>query len=108
MKKFLEKKYINSGFVIALIILISVNIVIYINLRFHFEDETIIKNSLTIIQVSEALYSNIIEAESDLRGYTITNNEVYYREIKPALYSVDSSFQILNSIIQDSSERIFT
>jgi len=100
-----EKKYINIGFVIALLILVSVNIVIYINIRFHFEDEVIITKSLSIIQSSEALYSNIIEAETNRRGYLITGNDEFMKEYYPSMNSIDSSFSDLNSKITDPDEK---
>ncbi len=106
MKRLLEKKYINLGFIIALIILISVNVVIYFNIRFHFEDETVITKSLTVIQISETLYSNLIEAETNRRGYLITSNEEFLKDYYPALYSIDSIYRQLNSVVSDSSEKM--
>ena len=106
MKRLLEKKYINLGFIVALIILISVNVVIYLNIRFHFEDEIVITKSLTIIQISEALYSNLIEAETNRRGYLITSNEEFLKDYYPSLYSIDSVFTQLNSIVSDPSEKL--
>jgi len=86
-------------------ILISVNIVIYLNIRFHFEDEEIITKSLLVIQSSEALYSNIIEAETNRRGYLITSNEEFLKEYSPSVKSIDSSFSYLNSIVTEESGR---
>jgi PAS domain S-box-containing protein len=100
-----EKKYINIGFIAALLILISVNIVIYLNIRFHFEDEEIITRSLRIIESSEALYSNIIEAETNRRGFLITNNEEFIKDYYPSVNSIDSAYSILLSIVTDYGER---
>lgn len=106
MEKIPEKKYINTGFVIALLILITVNILIYLNIRFHYEDESIITKSLTIIQSSEELYSNIIEAETNRRGYLITGNDEFMREYYPSVNAIDSSFSALNKLITDSREKL--
>ncbi|NOS85655.1 MAG: PAS domain S-box protein [Ignavibacteria bacterium] len=105
MNRLPEKKYINIGFIAALLILISVNIVIYLNIRFHFEDEEIITRSLRIIESSEALYSNIIEAETNRRGFLITNNEEFMKEYYPSVNSIDSAYSILLSIVTDYGER---
>ncbi|HWA05343.1 MAG TPA: PAS domain S-box protein [Ignavibacteria bacterium] len=105
VKRIPEKKYINIGFIAALLILISVNIVIYLNIRFHFEDEAIITKSLLVIQSSEALYSAIVEAETNRRGYLITSNEEFMKEYFPSLNAIDSSFSNLNSIVKDPEER---
>lgn len=105
VKRLPEKKYINIGFIAALLILVSVNIVIYLNISFHFEDEEIITGSLRIIESSEALYSNIIEAETNRRGFLITGNEEFMKEYYPALNSIDSAYSILFSIVTDQGEK---
>lgn len=105
VKRLPEKKYINIGFVAALLILISVNIVIYLNIRFHFQDEEIITRSLTIIQNSEALYSTIVEAETNRRGYLITSNEEFMKEYFQSANSIDTAFLMLNSIVTDHGEK---
>ncbi len=106
MKRLPEKKYINIGFIAALLILISVNIVIYLNIRFNFEDEEIVTKSLRIIQSSESLYSNIIEAETNRRGYIITGNEEFMKEYYPSVNSIDSAFSVLSSIVTDHGEKM--
>lgn len=107
MKKLPEKKYINTGFVIALLILIIVNIVIYLNISFHFEDEVIINKSLNIIQISEVLYSKIIEAETNRRGYLITGNTEFLKEYYPSLTGIDSSFAVLSWTLYEPDEKKF-
>lgn len=105
MKKLPEKKYLNTGFVIALLILIIVNIVIYINITFHLEDEIVINKSLNIIQNSEVLYSKIIEAETNRRGYLITANEEFLTEYYPSITGIDSSFNLLKKTVYDPDEK---
>lgn len=105
MKRALGKKYLNTGFVVGLLILVSVNVVIYLNISFHFEDEKVITKSLRIIQASEELYSNIIEAETNRRGYLITSNDEFLKSYYPSMNSIDSSFTILNSLLTSASEK---
>lgn len=105
MKKIPQKKYIITGFIIALLILVAVNIVIYLNIRFHFQDEKIITQSLTIIQSSETLFSNIIEVETNRRGYLITDNYEFMKEYYSALNSIDSSFANLQSMVYEPSSK---
>nr|HMT10906.1 PAS domain S-box protein [Ignavibacteria bacterium] len=105
MKRTLGKKYLNTGFVIGLLILILVNVLIYLNISFHFEDEKVINKSLRIIQASEELYSNIIEAETNRRGYLITSNDEFLKSYYPSMNSIDSSFTILNSLLTSYSEK---
>lgn len=105
MRKLPEKKYINTGFVIALLILITVNIVIYINISFHFEDEIVINKSLNIIQHTEVLYSKIIETETNRRGYLITGNADFLKDYYPSFKSIDSSLDILKRSVFDPDEK---
>lgn len=103
MHNLLEKKYINSGFVIALIILISVNIVIYLNIRFHLEDERIITETLRTLQTAEALYSKTLEATSDRRGYLITDNPEFIKGYNPSLKTIDSLYSSLRAETKDNA-----
>ena len=99
MKRLISKKYVNLGFIAALVILISVNIVIYLKIRFHFEDENIVSKSLLIIQASESLYSGIIETETNRRGYLITKKPEFLKEYYSAVSSTDSSLINLKLLI---------
>lgn len=102
MPNFLEKKYINTGFVIALIILLIVNIVIYYNIRFHLEDERIITETLQTIQTTEALYSRTFEASSNRRGYLITGNNEFMQAYYPAVIAMDSLHSSLRILTADN------
>jgi PAS domain S-box-containing protein len=107
MPKLLQKKYVNSGFVIALIILLSVNIIIYLNISFHLQDEKIITETLQTIQTAEALYSKTVEASSNRRGYLITHNLEFMQGYYPAINSMDSLFTRLKSMVSDNeNERL--
>ncbi len=107
MPKLLRKKYINTGFIIALIILLSVNVVIYLNIRFHIEDEKIITETLQTIQTAEALYSKTVEASSNRRGYLITNNLEFMQAYYPAINSMDSLYTNLKYMTQDNEKEKF-
>jgi PAS domain S-box-containing protein len=102
LNKFYNKKYINTGFVIALLILIAVNLVIFLNIRFHFEDEKVITDALQTIQITEALYTKIIETSANRRGYLITNNLEFMEDYYPALKETDSLYSRLRQITADN------
>src|SRR4030095_14341127 len=102
MKKLLEKKYINSGFVAALLILLIVNIVMYLNISFHYEDEKIITQTLRISQISEFLLSRITEASASRRGYFITGSPEFINEYQAALNSADSVYKELVVMTKDN------
>ncbi|MCX7878133.1 MAG: PAS domain S-box protein [Ignavibacteria bacterium] len=102
MRLFTDKKYINTAFVVALLILVSVNIVIYLNLKFRFANEELINNSLMVTQNAEELYSNLIEAETNRRGFLITGNEEFIELYHNAIINLDSSFQSLSTLISQT------
>ncbi len=104
MPKLQEKKYINTGFIIALIILLIVNIVIYRDIRFHLEDERIITETLLTIETAEALYSKTVEVSSNRRGYLITNNLEFMQDYYPAIVAMDSLYTHLRSLISDNQK----
>ncbi|MCC6866140.1 MAG: PAS domain S-box protein [Ignavibacteria bacterium] len=106
MKGIPEKKYINFGFLLALLILVAVNIVIYLNIRFHFEDEITINKSLKILEKSEKLYASIVESETNRRGYLITNNNEFLDAYYPSIKSTDSVFNDLKIYITNSNEKL--
>lgn len=92
MKAFIQKKYVNTGFVISIIILLSINILAYLNIKRHLEDEVWIDNALMIIQTSEILVSKLTDAESNRCGYIITGNPVFLQGCNAAIIQVDSVF----------------
>lgn len=102
MKSYTDKKYINIAFVIALLILVFANIIVYLNLKFHFTSEEIINNSFIITQNTETLYSNLLEAETNRRGFLITNNEEFISLYQSAIYDIDSSLVALSKLLSEN------
>ncbi len=101
MKKFLEKKYVNTGFVIALVILLSINILTYLNTSRHFQDEKYQTLALQTMQSSEALLSNLTQVETSRRGYLITNEGAFLQEYYSAIKQLDTTFSVLKNFAND-------
>jgi PAS domain S-box-containing protein len=99
-----ERRLINITFVIALLLVLSINILIYLFTREYIQDHRNAFNTLLIIQTSEKLLSAITDAETNRRGYLITNNEEFLGEYTNALKSVDSIYISLNELIKDNPE----
>ncbi|HEY3252184.1 MAG TPA: CHASE3 domain-containing protein, partial [Ignavibacteria bacterium] len=104
--KALEKKHINAVFVAAFIILVAVNIVTYLNIRLHLDDEAVINYAFTAIQISESLLSDITEAETSRRGYFITNDMFFLKQHYSAINDVDSVFKILKNEVKKNDRQI--
>lgn len=105
MSIFSDKKYINTGFIIALLILLAVNLMIYFNIRFHFEDEKVVTETLQTIQTAEMLYLKTTEASSNRRGYLITNNIEFMQEYYPALQQIDSLYSKLKTSTKNNKKQ---
>ena len=65
MKTLIEKKYINIGFGIGLLILLTINIVTYLNTSHHLDDEKITESAFKIIRYSDVLVFRMADAESN-------------------------------------------
>lgn len=102
MNKFYNKKYVNTAFIIALLILLAVNLLIFLNIRFHFEDEKIITETLQTVQSTEAMYTKIVETSANRRGYIITNNPDFMENYYPALREMDSLYSHLRFITKNN------
>ena len=95
--KSLEKKYVNSFFIVAFIILVAVNIITYLNIRIHLDDEIVINEALATIRISESLFTKISEAETGRRGFFITSDTEFLNQYNIDVKSVDSIYLKMKS-----------
>jgi PAS domain S-box-containing protein len=95
--KTVEKKYVNIAFILAFIILVLINIITYMNIRLHLDDESVLKEALSSIQLSESCLSKITEAETSRRGYFITNDSEFLEQYHDAIKKLDSIIVILKT-----------
>lgn len=98
MKWYLEKKYINTVFVLAIIILLLVNYLIYVNVTERFDDEKLSLHAMMIIKVSEELLNNLNQAETNRRGYLITDNPDFLNGYYSSIKELDSIYFSLKKI----------
>src|SRR5437868_15550211 len=106
MKAFLEKKYVNTGFALAIIILISVSILTYLNTSNYLKDQGYVKETLLTIQSAEALLSRLTQAETSRRGYLITNQQVFLDDYNLANAQADTIFKKLKNLTSDNASEI--
>ncbi|RPI14056.1 MAG: PAS domain S-box protein [Ignavibacteriae bacterium] len=93
-----EKKYINSIFVFALVVLIAVNIISYFQTKSHFDEEKSALHAITVIKVSESLLSQLIKTETSRNAYLITANDIFMVEYNTAVRHTDSILSELKKI----------
>lgn len=106
MKILLEKKYINTGFAIAILILLSINVLIYLNTTKHFDYENWMEKAITTIHTSEMLSAKLTEAESNRRGFLITRDNSLQKQSIFYLAQADSVFIVLKALIFFDSTQI--
>ena len=106
MKSFLEKKYVNTGFALAIIILISVSILTYLNTSNYLKDQAYVKETLLTIQTSEALLSRLIQAETSRRGYLITSQQIFLDDYNAANIEADTMYKKLKNLTSDNASEI--
>jgi len=106
MKAFLEKKYVNTGFALAIIILISVSILTYLNTSNYLKEQDYVKETLTTIQTSEALLSRLTQAETSRRGYLIANQQTFLDDFKIANVEADTMYKKLKTLTSNDVSEI--
>jgi PAS domain S-box-containing protein len=105
MKSLREKKYVNTSFAIALLILLFINYLTYKNTSEHFEDETYVSQTLITIQTAENLMGLLTESETSRRGYLITSNDEFLIQYHSAVDKVDSVYNALKNITLDNAKQ---
>ena len=107
MKVLIERKYINIGFVAAFLILLLINVLIYFNTTDHFDDEKWIDKAITIIHTSEMISAKLTEAESNRRGFLITNDFSLQKQTQMSLGQADSVLDVLKKLtLYDINQKI--
>jgi PAS domain S-box-containing protein len=102
MKALIERKYINGGFVFALLILLSISFLTLFNTTDHFDDEKWVSRALNVIHASEILISKITDAEANRQGFVITSNEEFLRQYYYSDSQSDSIFNVIKKLTSNN------
>jgi PAS domain S-box-containing protein len=103
MKKFYNKKFVNILFAISVVTLLIFNIFVYLNLKSQFKTSETTQKFLELSGITTEFYSKVIEAETNRRGFLITNNTVFLSSYTDAINSIDSVYEILYSFLKTDS-----
>jgi PAS domain S-box-containing protein len=98
MNALIERKYINGGFVFALLILLSISFITFLNTTDHFDDEKWVNRVLNVIHASEMLISKLSDAEANRQGFVITSNEEFLKQYYYADSQSDSIFTVIQKL----------
>lgn len=102
MKTFITKKHINTGFVIGLLILLTINVLTYLNTSRHLSDEGTTGTALKIISYSDALVYKAADAESDRRGYLLTESGQFLMKYDRSINEIDTIFGNIKILASDN------
>ena len=104
MKTIIEKKYINTGFVIGLLILLTINILTYLNTSRHLDDEGLTGTALKIIRYTDVLVYRVADAESKRRGYLLTESGQFLMQYNHAVNQIDTVFGSIKVLTSKTPE----
>ena len=93
MKTIIEKKYINTGFVIGLLMLLTINILTYLNTSRHLDDEGLTDSALKIIRYTDVLVYRVADAESSRRGYLLTESGQFLMQYDRSTGQIDTIYK---------------
>jgi CHASE3 domain sensor protein len=101
MKLSLENK-ITNGFILSLLILISIAIVSYLCIKDLADDAHRTKQSEEVIAQLTTLLFTITEAETAQRGYIITGNNKFLESYKEAIPKINKLFRDLKELTSEN------
>jgi len=104
MKTIIEKKYINTGFIIGLLILLTINILTYLNTSRHLDDEGLTNTALKVIRYTDVLVYRVADAESKRRGYLLTESGQFLMQYNHSVNQIDTVFGSIKVLTSDTPE----
>ncbi|HEY4652620.1 MAG TPA: CHASE3 domain-containing protein, partial [Pontibacter sp.] len=97
-----ERKLINAGFGLALVLLILLSLLTYQLFRTGVENTQWVKHTHLVLEGSKELLSNLKDAETGQRGYIITADEAFLEPFYMALERDDQLFKTLQKLTADN------
>ena len=104
MKTIIEKKYINTGFVIGLLMLLTINILTYLNTSRHLDDEGLTDSALKIIRYTDVLVYRVADAESSRRGYLLTESGQFLMQYDRSTGQIDTIYKSIKILTSNTPE----
>jgi len=105
LKDTLHKKYINTAFIIAIIILISINVLVIVFTYSNIRDEELSMSSMETIKTCGTLEKELNEAASNRRGYLLTRDSSFIPLFVRNNIIADSVFKNLNELVKDNEQQ---
>jgi signal transduction histidine kinase len=93
MKWFLKRKFIATGFSLAILVLGIVNTISYQNTTNLFKNQKQVENSYETLQKVRDVLTTLRDAERARRGYIITGNDAYLETYNNSIKNIDGKFK---------------
>ena len=100
-----EKKFIASGFGIAILIICIVSTISLQYTTQLFKGQKQIEHSYQVIQAFEAIINTLRDAERARRGYIITSKELYLETYNNAFATIDGQFNSAVNITANNEQQ---
>src|SRR5437764_286765 len=90
-----------TGFILACILLVAVNVVgYYLAGRLTQANATIVRSQATLLQLNRVL-AHLLEAETEQRGYVLTGEAAYLEPYRAALQQLGPALAQLRQAVAD-------
>jgi len=98
----MKNKYIKILFLGIAMVLLTISIVTYENLKDYMEEARLIRRSSVVFRSLESVMSTLKDAEIGHRGYQITHDTVYLRPYYESKISLPEQLNILAALVANN------
>lgn len=104
--KRLKEKLINAALILLVVgVFLTVLVIAYRGMLRLSDDILSVRTAYDIIISTDALFSDLQDAETGQRGYVITGEDTFLAPYTTALSDIDTDFQALQGLIQDPAQQ---
>ncbi|MFA6276268.1 MAG: response regulator [Pedobacter sp.] len=107
MFKLSFKQQVLTGFAVSLIFVFIAALASYLSIRSFNESSNWIEHTYKVINTAEKTKTELINAETGLRGYIITQRASYKNPYNKSINQVLKNVEVLKTLIKDNPEQSF-
>ncbi|MDR6944632.1 response regulator [Mucilaginibacter pocheonensis] len=102
MLNFSFRQQVLAGFIVSIILVLAVGILSYNSIRKFEEDDEWVEHTQKVINTSEDLLQQLVDAETGMRGFAATGNNAFLEPYQAALPNVTAYLDSLQELIRDN------
>lgn len=107
MFKLSFKQQVLTGFAVSLIFVFIAALVSYLSLKSFNESSNWVEHTYKVISTAETTKRELINAETGLRGYIITQKAIYKTPYIKSINEVLKDIDVLRTLVKDNPEQSF-